>query len=99
MWGGSLRNSALPSKPMSGIWAVSKPADSNEIQVSLFMARLLFLYRMQQQFLRPPQLNFGHEKHVGIPAIDLVQSAEFAQLFARLAELADHCAVELHLVH
>src|SRR5215469_1351082 len=59
----------------------------------------LLLRGLQNQLLRPPQLNFGNEQLVGIAAIDFVQSAKLAQLLAGLAELADHGSVQLHLVN
>ena len=53
---------------------------------------------VQDDLLRAPRGNFGHEQLVRIAAVDLVNRAELAEALARLAELPDDLAVQLHLV-
>src|SRR5262245_14051392 len=54
--------------------------------------------RMERDLLNPPLGDFRDVHLVRIPAIHLVHGAEFLEAVARLAEAAQHGAVELHLV-
>ena len=52
----------------------------------------------EDDLLRAPGRDLGHEELVRIAAVDLVDGAELSESLAGLAELADDRAVELHLV-
>ncbi len=53
---------------------------------------------LKNDFLHAPAGDLRDEQLVGVAAVDFVHRAELLQRFARLAELADDRAVELHLV-
>src|SRR5947209_3089115 len=91
MFAGGFRRLILPSKGISGTWAESNPQASRKTVVQVSFIELLFPVRVQHQLLRPPQLDFRNVEHIGIPAIDLMQSTEFAQLLARFSEFPDDC--------
>ena len=54
---------------------------------------------MQQDFLHAPRGDLGDVQLVRIPAIHLMNAAEFLQRLPGPAESAEHFAVQLHLVH
>src|SRR5690348_86243 len=60
-------------------------------------ARLYFI-RVQRELLHPPVKDFSNIQFIVFAAIHLVYSAEFLQLFAARAELAENGAIELHFV-
>ena len=60
--------------------------------------RRLHLRWTQNDLLRAPCRDLRHEQLIRIAAVDLVNGAELAKTLARLAELSDDLAVQLHLV-
>src|SRR5262245_20499543 len=54
--------------------------------------------RMKRDLLDPPLGDFSDVHLVRVPAIHLVDGAEFLEAVSRLAEAAEHRPVEFHLV-
>src|SRR5215831_1672240 len=83
--------------------AAQRAADFPKLVVLITGSLLLSIGRFRrlwtkQNLLHSPGRDFRDEQLVRVAAIDLMNGAEFLQRFARLPELADDRAVELHLV-
>src|SRR5437016_7956479 len=93
---------------MSGVaWAKSAIANGAAIRIAgstVFLTMALSppggtrCCWVEQQFLHAPRGDFGYVDLVRIPAIHLMDAAEFLQRAPRLAEAAEHRAIQLHLV-
>src|SRR6187399_1493847 len=54
--------------------------------------------RLEEDLLGAPRRDLDHDELVGVAAVDRVDGTELTERLAGFAELADHGAVELHLV-
>src|SRR5580765_1704060 len=104
MLSGSFRISVASYASSGMAWAASE-VPSDTLRNSIFFMRCPLAsrrrfagLRMKNDFLGAPCRDFRNVELIGIAAVDFVHRAELLQGFARLAELADDRAVELHLV-
>src|SRR5436189_599855 len=111
MLAGVWRRSATLSKASSGAGPCASPGVTKAVAANTatripwirFMVATLVRARprsggFEEDLLRAPLVDLGRVEHVRIAAVDLVRGGELARGLAPTAELADHLAVQFHLV-